>query len=85
MSEPTVLFVKPKAISQRDKKALAGAGVIVVEIEDVNAAKLVRPYAELSGSQMLSCAAKAIGDASDYTKAAFAKALCAALQAQLNP
>lgn len=34
MTDPTILFVKPNAISAKDKAALRKAGVIVVEVEN---------------------------------------------------
>ena len=56
MSDPAILFVKPKAISQRDKKALQAAGIFVIEVDDVNNVKFVRAYAEMSTTEMLQAA-----------------------------
>ena len=84
MSDPSILFVKPKAISQRDKKALQGAGVIVVEIDDPTSAKLVRAGTEVDGGAMLNAAAYAIanaGYANGNAKELFGKAVCAAIEA----
>jgi hypothetical protein len=60
MTDPAILFVKPKAISRDDKAALQKAGVIVVEIADPHAVNFVRPHAELSSGTLLHCAAEAI-------------------------
>lgn len=60
MSDPAILFVKPKAISAKDKKALQSAGVIVVEVENVNDVKLTRASPELAGSEILRVALRAI-------------------------
>lgn len=82
MTDPAILFIRPKAISQRDKKALSGAGVIVVEVEDPNAVKFVRATTELSSTALLAAATDAI-NASGYesVKVAFAKSVIAAIRA----
>lgn len=80
MIDPTVLFVKPRAISQRDKKALQNAGVIVVEIENLMDAKFIRAGVELSASDMLLAAVAAI-QVSDFSVKAFGKAMCSAIEA----
>lgn len=84
MSDPAILFVKPKAISQRDKKTLQQACVIVIEVENVADVKFTRAAAELSSSEMLLAAMKAItkNDYSSSSKQAFAEALAAALFAK---
>jgi hypothetical protein len=82
-TEAAVLFVKPKAISAKDKKALQGAGIIVVEVENVGDVKLVRAHAELSSSALLVAAASTINNATySEVREKFAKAVCAAIQAQ---
>lgn len=87
MSDPSILFVRPKAISPRDKKALQAAGVIVVEVDDPQSVRLVKANAELDGSAMLRAAAKAISESGYQTdvKSAFGKAMCATLLAQQIP
>jgi hypothetical protein len=84
MNDPAILFVKPKAISGRDKKALQAAGVYVIEIADPSNAKFVRAGAELSSTEMLHAAAKAIAenDYSGYSEKAFGNAICAAIIAK---
>lgn len=84
MSDPVILFVKPNAISPRDKKALSTAGVIVVEVDDPQAVKLVRASVELDGGALLRAAAQAMthvraGAYASDVREAFAKAICAAL------
>lgn len=60
MNDPAILFVKPKAITAKDKKALQGAGVIVVEVDDPQSVKLTRAHAEIEGSDLLMAAVEAI-------------------------
>lgn len=67
--DPTILFVRPQAISETDKTALRAANVIVVEIEDPHAARFVRAGVEISASQMLVAAVQALlknGYTSDF-------------------
>lgn len=80
MTDPAILFIKPKAISDDDKKALRDAGVIIVEISNPADAKFVRPHSELSGSEILRAAAMAISK-SDAAKIAFGTALASLLAA----
>ena len=82
MSDPAVLFVKPKAIKAADKRALQRAGIIVVEVDDVADVKLTRATAELSSTELLTAAAQAIRGANfDSVKVAFANLICRALEA----
>lgn len=82
MNDPAILFVKPKAISQRDKKLLREAGVIVIEIENVADAKFIRAGMEIGSSDMLIAASNAIANCgSGYAKQLFADAICAAIDA----
>ena len=83
MADPTVLFVKPKAISTKDKKALQAAGVIVVEIDDPASARFVKAGVDLDSGEILRAAAHAIANASLSTGSAkelFGKAMCAAIE-----
>lgn len=59
-AEPSVLFVKPQSISADDKASLASAGIIVVEIDDPSSVKLVRAHSEISGSDMMMAALRAV-------------------------
>jgi len=86
-TDPTILFVKPGAISSDDKTALSGAGVIVVEIENPQDVKFVRAGAELSSTELLSAAASAIAigttlNSGNEIKRAFASYVCAAIAAK---
>lgn len=58
--EPTLLFVKPGALSQDAKDAIKEIGVTAIEIDSPLEVKFVRAGQELSGSAMLTCAMKAI-------------------------
>lgn len=60
MADPTLLFVKPKSVSQKDKKSLSDIGVVVVEVDDPSSPKLVRPAVELASSDLLGWACGAI-------------------------
>lgn len=83
MSDPAILFVKPQAISQRDKKTLAAAGVIVVELDDPLSVKFVRASSELSSTSLLAAATDAINGAGyDSVKVAFAKGIIQAIRAK---
>lgn len=68
MSEPTILFVKPQAISPEDKSGLKEAGVLVIEIDDPANAKFVRAGTEIAAGEMMVLAAKAIGYSEIATK-----------------
>ena len=62
MSDPSILFVKPGAISAEDKSTLKESGVIVVEIGDPSAVKFIKASTELSGGDILRAACEAIVD-----------------------
>lgn len=86
MSDPTILFVKPKAISQRDKKMLSNAGVLIVEIDDPASAKFVRAAAEVSSTEMLAADCAVIYDqSSTATRENFAKAICQVVLSKRTP
>lgn len=81
MSDVSVMFVKPNAINNDDKEALRKAEIIVIEIDNPQDAKFVRASAELSTTDMLLCATRTIRKCnSDATRAAFARAICEALE-----
>lgn len=80
MKDPAILFVKPKAISSADKKALSDAGVLVIEVADPHDVKLTRPHAELSGSELLGIAADVIANyASTGVRDTFGSKICKAI------
>lgn len=58
--EPTLLPVKPGTLSPEDKNALRNAGIIVIEHENPAELKLMKPTAEIDGSEILRCAMKAL-------------------------
>ena len=60
--------------------------MIVVEVDYLDRVKFVRPHAELSGSDLLNAAVKAIKDGnSANTRDAFSRAICAAIEVQQTP
>ena len=65
MSEVSIVAVRPKAISVKDKKVLAAAGVIVVEMDEPETLRFLKPNAELDGSDMLLVALEAMQKHSD--------------------
>lgn len=77
-TDPAILFVKPKAISTEDKKLLATAGVVVIEIDQPTEVKFIRAGTEMSASQMLRIAAEAIGN-SEVSIKVFGKLMADAL------
>jgi hypothetical protein len=79
MSEPTILFVKPGAISEEDKSALREAGVIVVSIDDPTSVRLVQAGRDLPTSALLAAAGKAV-QASEYSQQTFGNAVGKALE-----
>ena len=82
-SEPTIMFVKPAAISAEDKITLRDAGVIVIEIDDPQDAKLVRAGTELETGALLNAAAEAVS-VSEYSQRAFGKAVSEAIKLQFS-
>lgn len=68
MNEPPILFVKPRALSNPDKRRLRRAGIIVIEIDDPTSAKFVRACLEMPHSALLTCAAAAISKSELATK-----------------
>lgn len=60
MTEPVILFVKPRSICDDDRAALQAAGVIVVSIDDPQNAKFTRAYAEVTSTEMLGAAIASI-------------------------
>lgn len=85
MTDPTVMFVKPGAIAQRDKNTLRKAGVIVIEIENPQDAKFIRAGAEVSAGGLLVAAVGAIRDHGGGTiNAAFTAAVANLIQASYD-
>lgn len=83
--DPSILFVKPKAISVKDKRVLKDMGIAVIEIENVSDAKFVRAATEIHSSQMLRFACQAIKDTtSDEPRRIFGKAIAAFFAQQMK-
>jgi hypothetical protein len=80
MNDPSILFVKPKAISAADKRTLKNVGVIVVEVDDPSAVKFVRAGYEIETTAILRAAVKAVRSNSTSIDA-FGRAMCAVLDA----
>ncbi len=83
MDDPAILFVKPGAVKDIDKRRLSQAGVIVVEVEDPSSIKLVRAGYELPATALMAAAAKAIKESSATyglsADTAFGRAVSAAM------
>jgi hypothetical protein len=77
------MFVRPGAISADDKSTLHGAGVLVIEIDDPQSAKLVRAGVELEAGAVLNAAAKAVR-VSEYAQRAFGVAVAEAIELQFK-
>ncbi len=77
MNEPTLLPVKPGSLSADDKAALRDAGVIVIEHENPQELRLLRPSADVDAGTMFACAMEALcGPSSDSAvRSAFTRAL----------
>ena len=69
VNEVTLLPVTPGSLTSEDKAILREAGVIVVEHENPSELRLLRPCAELSASDMLMAAMKALVTSdTDYSR-----------------
>lgn len=58
--EPSILVLHPGQIKAAVRKALAAAGVLVIEVDDPASVRFMRPNAELSSTEMLVAALRAI-------------------------
>jgi len=79
--EPTIMFVRPGAITGDDKATLKGIGVVVIEIDNPQDVKLVRAGVELEAGALLNAAAKAIHKSS-YSEVAFGNLVAEAIELQ---
>jgi hypothetical protein len=83
MSEPVILIVPPQGLEPEDKRNLAAIGVVVIEMDDPQKARLIRASAEVASSDMLGAACEAIRVAGDSTiKIKFAALVCAIFETQ---
>lgn len=85
MSDPVIMFVKPGAVSADDLGRLWQVGVCVVQVESPADVKMMRAGVEISTSEMLSCAAKALAKADMQTKVTFAEAVCGVIRSKDAP
>lgn len=53
MGEISIVAVRPKAISAKDKKTLATAGIVVIEMDEPETLRFLKPNAELDGNDLL--------------------------------
>jgi hypothetical protein len=60
MDEPSILVLRPGQLKAADRKALREIGVVVLEVDDPEDVRFMRPAAELTSSEMLACALRAI-------------------------
>lgn len=60
MTEASVLVLKPRQIKAADRAALRDMGVVVLEVDDPADVRFLRPATELSSSEMLAAALRAI-------------------------
>ena len=61
-TDPSILFVKPGAISAEDKAELKSVGIIVIEIDDPGSVKFIRAGVEIASSDLLGIAMRAMKD-----------------------
>jgi hypothetical protein len=87
MTEPTLLPVKPGSLSKEDKAALREVGVIVIEHDNPETLRLLKPWAEVDSNQMLMCAMNALCDetvGSQGARSFFTKLLHKVMLERLN-
>lgn len=65
--ETSILVTKPKQLNASDKEVLRKAGVIVIEAEDTQSIRFIKPNAEISGSDMFRAAMAGIARGNDTT------------------
>jgi len=59
-NEPTLFPVKPGTLNAKDKTALRKAGVIVIEHEDPESLRLLKPCSKIDGDELLLAALRGI-------------------------
>lgn len=86
MNEPTLLPVRPGTLTDKDKATLRKASVIVIEHENPNELRLLRPSGDLNGDDLLHCAMRALvvktGVHGSDQREAFAHLVAAALDSK---
>ena len=74
-TDPSILFVKPGAISADDKAELKSVGIIVVEIDDPGSVKFIRAGVEIASSDLLGIAMRAMKDENTTAGAPMARTI----------
>jgi len=73
MTDACILPVKPGVVSKADRARLSRVGVVVIEVDEPESIRLIAPHADVSRSDMLMAAMKAMmGASSGPERAAFA-------------
>ena len=88
MNDPTILIVPPQNLSAKDKRDLAKIGVVVIEMDNPQDARLIRASAEVSTTDMLAAAAQTIMESKSQTSthaARFAELVCTLLVKPPSP
>jgi hypothetical protein len=87
-----IFVCKPGAVSGVDKTALRECGIVVVEMDDPSAFKLVSPTVELNAGDILTAALAALSTGSDdpvnparRNRSAFVDALAKAVVKRATP
>lgn len=77
--QPAILPVLPGTISEADRELLREAGVVVIEHPEPHTLRILRPETEVSATDMLACAMKALrnssGTSAEAQREAFTKHL----------
>jgi hypothetical protein len=86
MSEPCLLIVRPGSLTKADKLLARKIGIVTIEHDNPAELRLLRPSAEVDGSDMLRCAMKALasvnGTSASTQRENFTRLIAAALDAQ---
>lgn len=87
--EPVILPVRPQTISEKDRAALRRVGVVVIEHENPEELRMLRPSSDVDASDMLRCALEALatGERSRYigdAREQFVKLLAAVVGSALS-
>lgn len=66
MSDVAVLALKPGQLDAVDRRALRNAGIVVIEVDNPEAVRFMRPAAEISSTEMLAIALRAIKNSGSF-------------------
>lgn len=86
MNKIQLFITKPKTVSRKDKLFLRENNIVVIECEDIESIKLIRQEFDIKGTDMLSCALKAISSQEGFNptvKNKFMKLLAEIYDAQV--